>query len=476
MPEVNPQYEKVMLVYLTQPDADYQVQGEMNYRMKRVPQLGLQYLAGMLKNEGIEPEMLDQALQTFGPGDVVRKWRSGCYGFVGFYTDTSMKEKVWRFVEALAAMEPGIAVVVGGPGYPGYADYHKAGVDIVCHGEGEQTVVDIASIYRGNRSHRGTPGISWMNEGIVEVEKPRPLIENLDDLPFPDRSGAPISSYYDWHFFGMRTPFVTNMAARGCPNRCTFCCSPALGKRIRRRSVGNLMREVDTLTSRFGLRYMGFKDDIFVFNKTWLEEFCDALLKRNSPIQFSCNMHPLSFRKDADKFVPLMKRAGLDLAVFGIQSVTPHILKGIRRNEEEPRRLAELGAKLKKQEVSIVYEFILGLPGDTEETVENTLRYALKTRPHYSMFYTLSILEGSEIHKEFGNESVCEIPRQRQQNLASTFARRFFFHPLVLLQNILHVIRKNPYWIWRNLKMAWYFIEATGIISKRKPEKIKLES
>ena len=474
MPFVNPDFDRVMLVYLTQPDADYQVQGEMNYRMKRVPQLGLQYLSAVLHRVGIRAEMCDQALEPFGPSQIVRKWQTGRYGFVGFYADTSMKGKTIGFIRRMLDEEPGMAVVVGGPGYPGFADYHDAGVDLVCHGEGERTILDIAAIYRGERTRRDTPGLSWMEKGRVEVGPPRPLIEDLDELPFPDRDSTPIDHYYDWHFYGMRPPFTTAMAARGCPNRCSFCCSPATGTRMRRRSVANVLAEVDALVDRYGVRYVGFKDDIFVVSKPWLEAFCRGLIDRGTPIRFSCNFHPLNFRNDADRFVPLMRRAGLDLAVFGIQTVDPQILKKIRRHEEEPRYLAALGERLKREGVSVVYEFILGLPGDTEAAMQRSLQYARKTRPHYSMFYTLSILEGSEIHREYGEGPVCDVPKARQQALASRFAREFFFSPRVLLQNVSHVVRKNPRWIWHNLKMIPYFIEATGLIKRRQPEGLGL--
>ncbi|MFC1889537.1 B12-binding domain-containing radical SAM protein [Thermodesulfobacteriota bacterium] len=475
MPEVEPGFDRVMLIYLTQPDADYQIQGEMNYRMKRVPQLGLQYLSSVLAGQGVTAEFLDQALSPVRPSDVVRKWRTGRYGFAGFYTDSSLKKKVLAFIRQVLAEEPGIAIVAGGPGYPGFAEYHEAGVDLVCHGEGERTVVDIASIYRGERPRSDTPGISWAEDGRIRVGPPRHLIEDLDVLSFPDRNSTPIDSYYDWHFYGMRTPFVTAMAARGCPNRCTFCCSPTTGRRVRRRSVPNVLAEIDELTGKFGVQYVGYKDDIFVMDKAWLESFCDGLIGRGSPIRFSCNMHPFSFKTDANRFAPLMRRAGLDLAVFGIQSVNPGVLKKIGRHEQEPRYLAELGRQLKKQGVSLVYEFILGLPGDTERTTGESLDFALRTRPHYTMFYTLSVLEGSEIHREYGQDPVCDIPKSRQQELASRFAKKFFFNPIVILQNILHVLKKNPYWIWRNLKMIPYFIEATGIIKRRQPSGDSLE-
>ena len=475
MPKVNHDFDRVMLIYLTQPDADYQVQGEMNYSMKRVPQLGLQYLSAVLHKDGITTEFLDQALLPFGPSEIVRRWRTGRYGFSGFYCDTSMKRKVLAFIRKMLAEEPDMAVVVGGPGYPGFSDYHDIGVDIVCQGEGERTVSDIVSIYRGERTRNETMGISWLEEDRIEKGMDRPLIENLDDLPFPDRDATPIRRYYDWHFYGMRTPFTTAMASRGCPNRCTFCCSPSTGRSVRRRTAGNVLAEIDELTGKYGLRYVGFKDDIFVLSKPWLEEFSRGLIDRGSPVRFSCNMHPFSFKTESDKFVPLMRRAGLDLTVFGIQSVNPTVLKTIKRHEEEPRYLAELGKKLKKQGVSVVYEFILGLPGDTEKTIREVLTYTLRTRPHYTMFYTLSILEGSEIHRKYGQGPVCEVSKLRQQELASKFARRFFFSPRVILQNLVHVLRINPYWIWHNLKMIPYFIEATGIIRRRQPKSMALE-
>ena len=472
--KVDPGFDRVLWVYASQPDADYQVQSEMNYRMKRVPQLGLQYLAAVLAGQGIRSEFADEALKPFTPEDLAERWKTGRYGFIGFYADTSLKPKVLGYIRRVLAAAPTAAIAVGGPGYPGYADYHAAGVDIVCHGEGERTVVDIAKVYRQEIDRADVPGISYRTDGGYQVGPARPLIDDLDELPFPDRESTPIESYYDWHFYGMRTPFTIAMAARGCPNSCSFCCSPSTGKRVRRRSADNVLAEVDELTGKYGVRYVGYKDDVFVLSKPWIEQLCRGLIDRGAPIRYSCNMHPLSFKTEAETYIPLMRRAGLDLAVFGIQAVDPAILKKIRRHEEEPRRLAELGARLKREGVSVVFEFILGLPGDTERTARMTIDYALSTRPHYAMFYTLSVLEGSEIFREYGDRPVCDIPKSRQRELTSRFARQFFFNWRVVLQNVWHVLRKNPYWIWRNLKQIPYFIEATGIIKRRAkpPERV----
>jgi len=459
-----PMSKKVLFIYLSEPTAGYLVASRRDYEFKRLPQLGFQYLAAYLRTLGVESEILDQTYHRFHFDGLLRRVREGRWYFVGFYSASFLNGKVMSYVRRLKEAGVTVPIVVGGPAFPNAEAFHRAGADIVCWGEGERTVAELIEYLDGKRSLREVKGISYLANGEVEVNERRELIEDLDSLPVPCRDLVPISAYHDWHFFTMRKPFTTIMASRGCPMRCAFCSSHRIwGGRLRLRSVDGVLAEIAVLVNKYHIRYLGFKDDIFGFDDLWLEEFCEKLAARRFRLRWMCIVHPLGFRKEPERRLSLLRKAGCDMLTFGLQSAVPDILRRIHRSPDEPRVLETVVPLARTMGFSVCVEFILGLPGETTETIRQTIDYAVRLRPNYAQFFSLAILEGSELAEQYRDEPVCGLSQAEIERWCSHALRRFYLAPRTIGRNLLYVLRHNPAWLVVAVQHSYYLLDAIGL-------------
>lgn len=462
----------VDLVYLAMEGADYLVPEQMNYGMKLVPQLGFQYLSATLRAGGYKCRIYDQPILGFDPPKLNALLNKNPDRCVGFYTDSFLKPKVIAWIRKLRELGCKKAVLIGGPGSFGAEDYLAAGADIVVHGEGERTIIQIMEYLNGTRKKADLKGVSYTKKGGKFDAPAQDLIRDVDSIPFPFRDDYPVRMYHDFHMFPMRVPFIGVLSSRGCPHRCTFCASPAIwGRRVRQRSPENMLAEIDMLNDRYEARFLGFKDDVFAPSRRWLEEFCEGMILRNYPITFSCNIHPFSFKKRPEESVEMLARAGCRLMVSGLQSVDPAVLKNINRAESEPDDLMRLAPLIKKNGIALVVEFIFGLPGDSYKSWEDANRWSRKAGPNYALYYSLSKLEGSAIGDQYKDKPVTMFTETEIRNACARNQRRFFTSPKNIIRNIWFVIKRNPRWFLYVARNIPYLIEGIGLkFGKKKPQ------
>jgi len=460
--------EKVLLIYLAQTEVSEDTPMCRHNKVKRTPSLGLLYLAQALSSSGIVPHIKDQTVEHFTSDELVDFCEQGAYDFIGFYSYTAIKSNLIEILQKLKQRQLG-PLLIGGPGTLAREDYLRAGGDLICEGEGDITIHEMVNYLEGKIPIDEVKGISYLRDGKVIVNPEQPLIESLDSLPFPKRDYYPITSYFDYHFFGMKLPYTTFVASRGCPLNCSFCNSPQFWKRkFRLRSPENVLSEIDFLVAQYDIHYIGFKDDMFGMREDWLRRFCAGMIKRKYDIKWSCMMHPLTLGKNRQELLGLMKRAGLDIIAFGLQSAHPRILERINRNAREPGELAKTIAQAKKIDISIAVEFIVGLPGDDDENHRKNLKYVLKTRPHFAVFYPLCVLDGSEIDLAFPERDFCAFSAREIDNRVSYAYLKYYSSPLVVSQNLVHILKKNPGWFIRAARLSRYMAQEIFFQGTRK--------
>jgi len=458
---------KILFVYLGQEDGSFLVK-QREYGVVRMPKLGLQYLSSVLKTKGVSCDILDQTINYFSVDDLAKKIEVGQFSLVGFYTDTALKPIVLSWIEDLKAIMPPPPIAVGGPGSVAKTEYFNVGCDIVIHGESEVTICEIVDHLRGKRPLEEVKGISFMKHGKVIDTPPQDFIENLDTIPFPDRGGIPIKHYYNFHIFNMRTPFITMITSRGCPCNCTFCGSPQIwNRKVRQRSPENVIAEINEAVEKYKIKYISFKDDIFGLDMKWLRKFCSLLIERKYKLHWMCLVHPFSFKNCREEALDLLKRAGCDTLVMGLQSTDPLVLKNIDRDPKEPESAAELIKLAKSNGFLTALQFIFGLPGSTEESNKKDIHFAMAVRSHYVEFYALAKFDGSGIDMQYKDTQVCSLSQEEIKNWASYGMRKYYSNPAHMIQNIAYIIRHNPAWFLKGFWFLKYFIGAVGVKMKR---------
>jgi len=225
-------------------------------------------------------------------------------------------------------------------------------------GEGEMT---ISELIEGGRDLENIDGIAFNHNGRITKTRDRALIENLDELPFPKHEV----------FFSESRRCGCILTSRGCPFSCTFCCLCSISqRRVRYRSVKNVVDEIEDMTHKFkGMSSVWIHDDSFFLNNDRVIEFCDEIVKRGIKIEFICSgrMKPLKIQ-----MIAAMEKAGFTHILFGLESGAREILKTSKKaiTKEDAINAIEL---FSKSSIRVTIFLIIGLPGETLETVKETI-------------------------------------------------------------------------------------------------------
>lgn len=442
---------------------DFALAKKRDYFVKRDPQIGLAYLAASLRQEGCECQILDFSNKFMELEDFKEYIRLERPLFVGFYAATAIQSRVIQYMKGLRESNPRINICIGGPDMYSSKIYLDAGADLYCMGEGDLTIKDIYLFYRDKIPIENIEGIAYKKNGEY-FESQRPLLKDLDSLPIPAWDLYDLKNYYNYHIFDMQTPYASIMASRGCPFRCSYCISHKIwGGQVRIRSVKNIMKEISYLVETKGVKYIYFQDDIFGWNnEKWVKELCSAFIEKKLGIRWACVLHPLSFIGKRSELIPLMAKSGCSFITTGLQSANKQILKNINRSSKEPETLAELVDIANKNGIITSVDFIFGLQGETEATMEETLKYALDHKFTWCAFYHLSVLPGSEVEAK---NSASKLPSHFIERKTKEISRRFFLNPKKLFGLLWIAVFKNPRWTLRilsNLKNMNYVKEIAG--------------
>jgi radical SAM superfamily enzyme YgiQ (UPF0313 family) len=413
-------------------------------------------------------EILDQEASPFSLSQLIDKASREDVLFLGFYSHSLIKDILIGCLKKIKAA-CNVPVIIGGPGYIHDRDFLDNGCDIVVHGEGENTILDVINYLEGGRQLNSVKGVSYKEGGSLLYNGSRDLIENLDDIPFPSRDKIALDKYYDHYNLSARLPYATMITSRGCVFECLFCNSPDIWlRRYRVRSVGNVIREIDSLVSDYKVKYISFQDDIFSWNQEWLNDFCGVLIKKRYDLNWMCLLHPFSLRENREKSIRLMKRAGCRLISFGLQSVDGHVLRNINRSPKEPQALAEMVALTKKNGILTNIDFIFGLPGDTRETLEKNIEYALRVRPHLANFHPVMVVPGTLLESLYSDSGKRNFTQEELFSLSSRASRRFFSKPKTLSRIFWHVLKNNPGWLLLLPFFLRYIVDMLGLTGIRR--------
>ena len=244
-------------------------------------------------------------------------------------------------------------------------------VDVACLGEYDHTVRDVVD-HLGDLA--SVPGIVYAEGPHILRTGSRPLIEDLDILPFPAWRHLDLKRYFDG---GKLYPYLDLISGRGCPNRCSFCLWPQVmhGTRYRFRSPRNVVDEIEQDLKLFPALKRGeffFEDDTFTADKDRAVRICEEILRRGLKITFSVNARADTADREMFK---IMKRAGCRELLVGFESGVPSVLEGCRKGIT-PEKSRDFMTQARLSGLVVHGCFVIGLPGETERTAQQTLEFA----------------------------------------------------------------------------------------------------
>lgn len=287
-----------------------------------------------------------------------------------------------------------ITVVVGGdhPTILPHEVLKSEDVDFAVSGEGEITLLELAQKLSQNRNDFDQiDGLSYKKNGLIVRNKQRVLIEDLDSLPFPD-----IESLFDLENY-RPIDLGIMMTSRGCPHSCTYCgIANTSGRRVRARSVDNVISEIKKLNQNYAVNYFSFRDASFTVDRNRTIALCNNIIAEKLNIQWEC-----STRMDLldDELISMMKSSGCATIRVGIESGSEQLMLRMKRriNLDKIREGARI---LNKHNMNWSAYFMFGVPGETRRTIEESLKLINEIDPPFVTVANYSLIPGTEMYEE----------------------------------------------------------------------------
>ena len=363
----------------------------------------LAYAASLLQAHNIEAHIIDAIAEEI-PEDIFIEKSSGMnfdYLFAetsipSFYDDLSILEKIHRI---------GIPIILGGPNAEIYKpqflqDYPF--IDFVLYGEYEFTLLNlIKALQRGRNLSEVTGLIYRTPKGIVKNPR-RPLFD-INLLPWPNRKELPMNKYSDLPG-NIPAPSVQMLASRGCPFGCIFCLWPQVmyqSSDYRRREIKDVVDEMEYLVKKRGFKSVYFDDDTFNIGKERMITFSQAIKARNlQDIPWAVMARPDLMDGE---ILTEMKSAGLWAVKYGVESVSEEILQNCQKNMNFQK--ADQMIKLTQNSgIKVHLTFTFGLSGETRDSIQRTIDYALSLEPASVQFSILTPFPGTRLFEELDKQ------------------------------------------------------------------------
>jgi hopanoid biosynthesis associated radical SAM protein HpnJ len=408
----------------------------------------LAYPAGLIK----ESRLLDAPAHGVTPEETIQI--ASDYDFIVLFTSTPGFKSDIRLAEMMKDAKRQIKIAFVGPHVSVQTEESlnaSSAIDFVARREFDYSVTEFAL----GKEIEEIEGISFRKNGRIVHNPDRPAIEDLDALPFAVEIFKRDLDFRKYNIPYLLYPYVSFYTSRGCPARCTFCLWPQTmsGHRWRTRSSDNVVAEVKRALELFPeAREIFFDDDTFTWNKLRVLELCEKL----KPLKFtwSCNS-----RVTTDyETLRAMKEAGCRLFVVGFESGDPTILKKIKKGATVEQALA-FAKNCKRIGITVHGDFQIGHPGETRETIERTIQFAIKLDPQTMQVSMSHPYPGTEFYRylqEHGYLSTVDmtdelghqlpniqypgLSREEIVEAVENFYGRYYFRPRIIFRIVRRAI------------------------------------
>lgn len=471
------------------------------------PPLGLAYLAAFLEKKGVCVKILDVAAEGIeqkrkignkiryglAEKEIVKRIKEFGPEIVGITCQSTLHAKdAQQTAKIVKSVSKDILVVFGGAhpsAMPGEVLKNK-NVDVVIRGEGEITLWEVVKKYPKSFEFDDILGISFRMGKKIIHNPPRPLIKDLDELPFPARHLLPMEIYFkkaeENGNYNMNDRVATLVTSRGCPGNCIYCAVRTVWGRVwRGRSPKNVVEEIEQIVKDYKVREFHFLDDSLAVDRQRLKGICEEIIKRKLDIKWATPNGIAVWMLDEDLLVK-MEQSGCYRLTFGLESGNKEVLHnfiGKNYDYDKARAIIRFASKIG---IWTVGTFIIGFPYETRQQIEDTIAFAISTDLDFAVFYIANPFPGTPMYEIYQRENLLpksgayEIVRgcqsknfshkeliSFQQRAFSQFIKSRFFKPWLFWRKIKEV---NNYsylgklsWRFGKLILSQFQVQTKGI-------------
>jgi radical SAM superfamily enzyme YgiQ (UPF0313 family) len=363
-----------------------------------VPPLGILYIAAVLEKEGHTVQVFDIYEYEEKPAfSDILKFQPD---LIGLSVNTPQINNAKRISSHLRKILPKIPLVCGGVHVTALPleSLMELNTDYAVVGEGEYTMRDLCKSLESESPVDKISGLVFRN-GKEIVQNPCKLIENLDEIPFPSRNLL----NFEWYlsppgpirgiWLHRSTQLITS---RGCPYKCIYCGSNLIfGRKVRRRSVENVISEIQLLIKNYNIDGLWFVDDTFTLDKGWVLEFCKQLKQNQIKLKWGCQtrVNVLS-----EELLLEMKKAGCVQLDIGVESGSEKILSVLDKGIT-PQQIENSFSLIRKVRMRTLASFMIGNPEEDMNDIQKTLELAKKIRANYTLFFFSTPFPGTKLNE-----------------------------------------------------------------------------
>ncbi len=425
------------------------------------PPLGVLTLAAILRRSNARVSFCDAYARGLDLRSTVAELLSGSPDAIGISCMTQSFPGASALVKELKRSAPGVPLIMGGVHLSAVGQSALESLPELDYGvmkEGEMTLLELLEALKYRRDLSGIKGIVYRSNGRVIANPHREFIADLDSLPFPAWDLLePHRGKYRLSIVGTKgRRSMSLITSRGCPGSCTFCDIGAVGGRIRAFSAGYVLDMIRELYGKYGVDDFLVYDDNFVTLKSRTRQICEGIIESGMKISWSC-----SARVDMvdEETLRLMKRAGCWQIEYGIESGSQKILDAMNKriSLEVIRRALSL---TRRAGIETRGNFIFGYFGETRQTLEESIRFALSLDLDYFQQTFLTPYPGSAIYREADKYGIFDRRLEKMNNLTINFIpaglteeelrgysrlafRRFYLRPGIILRQLLRLRRTH---------------------------------
>ncbi len=396
---------KISLINPPQPDSKYKFMGVI------APPLGLAYMAAVLEENSIDVNVIDASALNMTIEELIRELMSIKPQVIAITALTPTIEQALETAQAASLSCPEALIVMGG--YHPTFDYQEIlsqeYVDVVIRGEGEYTLLELVQTLEEGGDLNKVKGLALKDH----ITPPRPLIHDLDSLPLPARHLLPMDSY---RFLNMRTNLATMITSRGCPMQCSFCASAALhGSQFRLRSPQNIVDEMEYLVYELGIETIAFLDDTFTLHPQRVKEICTEIKKRKLDVFWGCTARVDNL--DAG-LLKEMREAGCITLFLGVESADQQLLDGMNK-QTTIQRIRNAFEISHKEKIRTIASVMLGMPGDTYDSIKRTINFVQELKPSYAIFSLATPYPGTRFYHQAFEKNLIKVKDWSKYTLLS---------------------------------------------------------